>query len=147
MYTYLPAGSTDLIEKFITSMMLDGKKHVARTILQNCLEELKSLGHKNPSDAFEAAIRNIRPQVEVRPKRVGGAVYQIPMEVGSKRQVSLAIRWILAFSRKKKGIPMYKRLATEIHDALNGQGESFKKKEDVRRMAEANKAFAHLARY
>ncbi|MBT4937002.1 30S ribosomal protein S7 [Candidatus Peregrinibacteria bacterium] len=147
MYTYLPAGSTDLIEKFVTSMMLDGKKHLARMILQNCLEELKSRGHKNPSDAFEAALRNIMPHVEVRPKRVGGAVYQIPMEVNSKRQVSLAIRWVLAASRKKKGIPMFKRLAAEIHDALNDQGEAFKKKEDVRRMAEANKAFAHLARY
>jgi small subunit ribosomal protein S7 len=147
MYTYTPADSTELLEKFVSSMMVDGKKHIARSILQDCFEELKKLGHKNPSDAFEAGVRNIMPQVEVRPKRVGGAVYQIPMEVKSKRQVSLAIRWVLIASRKKKGMPMYKRLANEIHDALSEQGESFKKKEDVRRMAEANKAFAHLAKY
>ena len=128
-------------------MMLDGKKAVARKIMNDCLQGLKESGHKNPTEAFENAIRTVMPQVEVRPKRVGGAVYQIPMEVNSKRQVSLSIRWILAAARKKKGMPMAKRLSSELHDALNEQGEAFKKKVDVKRMAEANKAFAHFANY
>jgi small subunit ribosomal protein S7 len=89
----------------------------------------------------------VMPQIEVRPKRVGGAVYQIPMEVNSKRQQSLAIRWILTASRKKKGKPMYKKLSEEILDALSEQGEAYKKKIEVKKMAEANKAFAHLANY
>lgn len=147
MYNHLPEGSTDLIEKFVCSMMWDGKKHVSRKILADCMNELKTMGHANPQDAFEAALRNVMPQVEVRPKRVGGAVYQIPMEVNSKRQVSLAIRWILTAVRKKKGKSMYQKLATEINDALNDAGDAFKKKEDVKKMAEANKAFAHLANY
>ena len=147
MFNHLPAGSSEIIEKFINSMMWDGKKTISRAIIDNCFEELKKLGHKIPSEAFENGVKNVMPQVEVRPKRVGGAVYQIPMEVKSKRQRSLAIRWILTAARKKKGVPMFKRLATEIHDALNEQGEAYKKKMDVKKMAEANKAFAHLANY
>ncbi len=89
----------------------------------------------------------VMPQVEVRPKRIGGAVYQIPMEVNSKRQLSLSIRWILAASRKRKWVPMYKKLSMEILDAVNEQWEAYKKKVDVKKMAEANKAFAHFANY
>lgn len=147
MYNYTPAGSTDLMEKFICSMMWSGKKTVAREIMDTALEELKTMGHKNPVEAFENAVRNVMPQIEVRPKRIGGAVYQIPVEVNSKRQVSLAIRWILTASRKKKGVPMSRKLAIELHDAISDQGEAFKKKIDVKKMAEANKAFAHLANY
>ena len=146
-YTYMPSGSTSIIEKFINSMMWNGKKNISRKILQDCLEELKKMGHKNPSDTFETAIRNVMPQIEVRPKRIGGAVYQIPMEVNSKRQLSLSIRWIIGASRKKKGMPMHKRLSIEINDAFNEQGEAYKKKIDVKKMAEANKAFAHFANY
>jgi small subunit ribosomal protein S7 len=147
MYTHIPVGSTPLLEKFLCSMMLDGKKTVVREIMQDVLEELKKAGHKNPVETFETALRMVMPQIEVRPKRVGGAVYQIPMEVNSKRQQSLAIRWILTASRKKKGKPMYKKLSEEILDALSEQGEAYKKKIEVKKMAEANKAFAHLANY
>lgn len=147
MFNHTPSGSTELMEKFISSMMWNGKKTVAREIMENALEELRNMGHKNPVEAFENAVRNVMPQIEVRPKRIGGAVYQIPVEVNSKRQVSLAIRWILAASRKKKGVPMSRKLAIELNDAMNDQGEAFKKKIDVKKMAEANKAFAHLANY
>lgn len=147
MFTYIPEGSSPLIEKFTNAIMLHGKKAIARQIVSDCLAELKTMGHKSPSDVLENAIRTVMPQIEVRPKRVGGAVYQIPMEVKSKRQISLAIRWILNASRKKKGMPMSKKLAIEINDASNEQGEAFKKKTEVKKMAEANKAFAHLANY
>jgi small subunit ribosomal protein S7 len=147
MYNYLPENSSTLIEKFVCSMMWDGKKNVARQILADCFLELKNKGHKDPQKAFENAVKNVMPEIEVRPKRVGGAVYQIPMEVNSKRQLSLAIRWILNSSRKKKGKPISVKLAEEINDALNDQGEAYKKKMDVKKMAEANKAFAHLANY
>ena len=128
-------------------MMWDGKKHLARKTIERCFQELKNKGHNVPSTAFENAVKNIMPQVEVRPKRVGGAVYQVPMEVNSKRQLSLSIRWILQAARKRKGIPMYIKLALEIDDALSEHGEAYKKKVDTHKMAEANKAFAHLARY
>ena len=147
MRNYTPANANPIIEKFINSMMWHGKKEIAKKTIKYCLEELKKMGHKNPVNAFENAIKNVMPQVEVRPKRVGGAVYQIPMEVNSKRQLSLSIRWVLSSSRKKKGIPMYKKLAIELNDALNEQGESYKKKMDIKKMAEANKAFAHFANY
>ncbi|PCI25469.1 30S ribosomal protein S7 [Candidatus Peregrinibacteria bacterium] len=147
MYTYQPVGTTELIEKFICSMMWDGKKNIARGIYQDCLDQLKKMGHKTPQESFERALRNIMPQVEVRPKRVGGAVYQIPREVNSKRQVSLSIRWLLAVCRKRKGKAMADKLAFEINEAFNEQGDVFKKKIDVQKMAEANKAFAHLANY
>ena len=147
MYTHIPEGSTAILEKFTNSIMLDGKKAVARKIIADALAELKKMGHKNPTEAFENAVRAVMPQIEVRPKRVGGAVYQIPMEVNSKRQLSLAIRWMLASIRKKKGTPIHLKLAAELNDALNEQGEAFKKKVDVKKMAEANKAFAHLANY
>ncbi len=147
MKGYMPAGSTEILEKFINCMMKGGKKNISRQILKDCFEELRKLGRKEPSESFEAAVRMVMPQVEVRPKRVGGAIYQIPMEVTSNRQLSLSIRWILTASRKRKGVPMYKRLALEIHDSLNEQGEAYKKKIDVKRMAEANKAFAHFSNY
>ena len=147
MKGYKPDGSTDLLEKFTNSMMWQGKKNTARDIMSKTLEELRRLGHADPVTAFETALKNVMPQIEVRPKRVGGAVYQIPMEVNSKRQTSLSIRWVLSAARKKKGSNMFKKLATELHDAINEQGEAFKKKQDVKKMAEANKAFAHFANY
>jgi len=127
--------------------MWDGKKNIARQIMADALNDLKRFGHADPLAAFDSAVHKVMPQIEVRPKRVGGAVYQIPMEVSSKRQLSLAIRWILNASRKKHGQPMFKRLAIELNDALNETGDAFKKKMDVKKMAEANKAFAHLANY
>ncbi|MCD5383047.1 30S ribosomal protein S7 [Candidatus Gracilibacteria bacterium] len=147
MFKFIPTGSTPLQEKFINCLMKDGKKTVARKILSSCFEELKTMGHKNPVEAFEKALNNVMPHVEVRAKRVGGAVYQIPVEVSDKRQVFLAIGWILNSARGKKGLPMHKRLAIELNDALSDTGGAFKKKEEVLKMAHANKAFAHFARY
>ena len=128
--------------------MKDGKKHLARRILADTLAVLKKKSpEKNPIDVFEFAIRNVMPNVEVRPKRVGGAIYQIPVEVHPTRQRTLAIRWILAAARARKGMPMAERLAAEILEATNDSGAAFKKKENVRQMAKANKAFAHFARF
>lgn len=139
--------STALNDKFINYLMLKGKKGVARRIFHEAIEEISKRGHKDPQRLFETAIRNITPRLEVRPKRIGGAVYQIPIEVKPRRQRMLAFRWLREGSRGKKGAPMYKKLADEIIDASNESGYSFRKKEDTLKMAQANKAFAHFARY
>jgi len=145
---FVPADSSELIEKFVNCLMYDGKKHIARKILSDTLEILKKRApEKNSSELFEFAIRNVMPNVEVRPKRVGGAVYQIPVEVHPNRQRALAIRWILTAARGRKGMPMAQRLAAEILEATNDSGAAFKKKENVKQMAKANKAFAHFARF
>ncbi len=144
---FIPSNSNPLQEKFINCVMLDGKKSVARKIFNDMLEEIKSKGHKKPAETFERAIKNVMPQIEVRPKRVGGAIYQVPVEVKPHRQQTLAIRWILAATRGKKGSPMYKKLATEILAAANEEGGAFKKRDDVHKMAKANRAFAHFARF
>ena len=127
--------------------MKNGKKSVARSILKKTLNELKRRGQKKPEETFHQALKNATPLVEVRPKRVGGAIYQVPMEVKPKRQTSLSIRWVLKATRSRKGAAMYKNLADELMDASNNNGSAIKKKEEVFKMAQANKAFAHLARY
>lgn len=134
-------------KKLVQSIMKNGKKTVAQNILRDCFEEMHIRGEKDVLKTFETALAKTVPSMEVRPKRIGGSVYQIPIEVTPKRQISLPIRWILAGSRNKKGQPMYKRLATELIDAANEQGYAFGKKDEVQRVAQANKAFAHLARY
>ncbi len=145
---FIPAYSTPLLEKFTNYLMLDGKKTVARRIIKDMLDELKKINKdEKPLKLFEQALTNIKPSMEVRPKRIGGAVYQIPMEVKPNRQIMLAFRWILAAARGQKGRPMHKKLAQEIAQALNNEGSAIKKKEDTHRMAAANKAFAHFARY
>jgi len=134
-------------EKFINYLMLDGKKSTARKIFN---ETLKIISKKTASDAdktFKTAIDTIKPQLEVKAKRIGGAVYQVPREVKPDRQLALAFRWLITAARGKKGSPMAQKLAGELMDAANGQGSAVKKKEDTHRMAEANKAFAHFARY
>lgn len=136
-----------LQDKFVNCIMKNGKKTVAVKILKDTLEELYRRGQDDPLKTFETALKNATPAMEVKAKRIGGAVYQIPMEVTEKRQQSLCIRWVLEGARKKKGQPMYKRLAAELLDASNETGFAFGRKEDVHRMAQANKAFAHLARY
>lgn len=136
-----------LQDKFVKCVMKNGKKTVAQRILKDTLEEMHRKGQDDPLKTFELALRNVTPAMEVKAKRIGGAVYQIPIEVTEKRQESLCIRWILEGARKKKGQPMYKRLSTELLDAANETGFAFGKKEDMHRMAQANKAFAHLARY
>lgn len=145
--TYTPVGSDNVSEKFINYVMLDGKKTVARRIFNSMLAEVEKRGNKNARELFFRAIDNAKPAMEVRPKRIGGAVYQVPFEVGPKRQQMLSFRWILDAARKRKGSPMYKRLTQEILDAADGTGTAIKKKDDVERMAAANRAFAHYARF
>ena len=144
--TYIPEQSDPLIEKFINYMMHDGKKAVARKIFLEAIETIKTRTKDEPLEVFNKALLNVTPLVEVRPKRVGGSVYQVPTEVSPKRQQALSIRWILNAARDRKGIPMAHRLALELLDAAAEQGNAMKKKQDVQRMAQANKAFAHLAK-
>ncbi len=127
--------------------MQRGKKTVARKIFQDTLEEIKKKGSKNPVQVFERAIENVKPSMEVRPKRIGGGVYQIPIEVKPNRQLMLAFRWILGAAKSKTGARMAVKLAGELTDAANQTGAAMKKKEDTHKMAAANKAFAHYARY
>ena len=138
--------NSKLVSKFINCLMLDGKKSTAESVLYDALEIASSKAKDvSPLELFETAIENVKPMLEVRSKRVGGASYQVPMQVRSKRQQSLAFRWILAAARGKKGKPMATRLATELLDAYNKQGGAVTTRENVHRMADANKAFAHFA--
>jgi small subunit ribosomal protein S7 len=123
--------------------MLDGKKSVAERIMYGALDAASQRLGIEPVEVYEKAMNNVRPQIEVRPRRVGGATYQVPVEVRPDRAQALAIRWIIQYSRSRKGIPMMERLARELTDACKGEGGSVKKREDTHRMAEANRAFAH----
>lgn len=144
----IPEGSSPLIEKFINLLMRGGKKSTARRVFSDMVKKIeKSEAGKKGVDIFTLGVNNVKPRVEVRAKRIGGAVYQIPVEVAPARQQTLAIRWILANVRKQKGRPMADRLAAEILAAAKNEGASVKKREDVQKMAEANKAYAHFARY
>ncbi len=124
-------------------IMRDGKKSTAESIIYGAFEEIESKMHTDPLAMFRRALENIRPRVEVKSRRVGGATYQIPVEVRPERASSLAMRWLSDFARKRPGNSMREKLANEIIDAANERGESVKKREDTHRMAEANKAFAH----
>ena len=143
---YIPENSDPVIEKFINCIMHAGKKAIARKIFWDSMEVIKTRTKDAPLEVFNKAMLNVTPLVEVKPKRVGGSVYQVPTEVNPKRQQTLAIRWIIKAARDRKGMPMCQRLAMELLDASTDQGAAFKKKQDVIRMAQANKAFAHLAR-
>jgi len=143
---YIPAGSDVLVEKFICCIMKQGKKSIARTIFSDALEIIKTRTKDAPMEIFSKALLNATPLVEVRPKRIAGAVYQVPTEVPAKRQLSLSIRWILTAARDRKGIPMAEKLALELLEASAEQGNAVKKKEDVYKMAQANKAYAHFAK-
>lgn len=140
-------STTDKMEKFINYIMLDGKKNIARKIFNDMLNEIKKAGHSNPIPVWETAIENASPHVMVKSKRIGGAVYQVPVEVPNKKRFFHACKWLVNFSRSKKWTPMYMRLAEEIMAAYSGQWASVKKKEDTHKMADANKAFAYLAKY
>lgn len=144
---YIPESSSPLQEKFINYLMLDGKKTIARNIFSEALKIISKKTSSDPEKIFLTAIENIKPKLEVKAKRIGGAVYQIPIEVKPSRKEALAFRWILIAARGKKGAPMAQKLANELIEASNEQGAAVKKKEDTHRMAQANKAFAHLARY
>ena len=133
------------VAKLINYVMWDGKKEIARKIVYGAFDIVKEKTGEDPVMVFETAVKNVQPSVEVRSRRVGGANYQVPVEVRPERRLQLALRWIVMFARKKQGMPMKERLAQEIIAAYKGEGESVKKKEDTHKMAEANKAFAHLA--
>jgi small subunit ribosomal protein S7 len=143
---YTPIGSDPMIEKFINCLMTQGKKSLARRIFWDAVAVMKTRTKEQPLDVFNKALLNTTPLLEVRPRRVGGAVYQVPVEVTAKRQVSLPIRWLVSAARERKGGDMAERLALELLDAASEQGGAVKKKEDILKMAQANKAFAHLAR-
>jgi small subunit ribosomal protein S7 len=132
-----------LVAKFINGLMLDGKKSTAEQIVYNAFDLIKERGNDDPLEIFKKAIENIRPVLEVKSRRVGGSTYQVPVEVRSERRNALAIRWIVGNARGRGEKTMQERLAAEFLDAANSRGNSFKKKEDTHRMAEANKAFAH----
>lgn len=138
-----PIYGSKVITKFVNKLMLDGKRSVAEKNIYGALAKIDSKGEEKGIDVFNKAIDNIKPMVEVRSRRVGGATYQVPVEVRTVRQQALAIRWLIDFARKRNERTMIDRLANELLDAANERGSAFKKKEDIHKMAEANKAFAH----
>lgn len=141
-----PRFGSMLASKFINCLMLDGKKSVAQRVFYDAMDIVSSkIKDVPPLEVFEKALDNIKPAVEVRSKRVGGANYQVPMQVGPRRRQSLAIRWVLEATRGKGGRPMANRLADEIMAAFRGEGDAMNMRENVHRMADANKAFAHFA--
>jgi len=134
-------------EKLINHLMRDGKKSVAKKIYESALREIKLSGHMNPAVVVQAAIENASPNVMIKSKRIGGAVYQVPVEVKPAKRFFFATKWILDAARGKTGKPMYKKLAEELMAAYASQGAAVKKKEEAHKMAEANKAFAYMAKY
>jgi small subunit ribosomal protein S7 len=142
-----PKYGNKTLSRFINCLMYDGKKAVAQRVVYDAMEEIekRTKGAPTAIEVFEKAVQNVRPEVEVRSKRVGGANYQVPMQVNRKRQQSLAFRWILDASRSEKGRPMAQRLAKELMDAAKGEGKAVSTREQTPRMADANKAFAHFA--
>ena len=133
-----------IIRKLINSLMYDGKKTIAEKIVYDAIDKIKSKSKDEPITIFNQAITNIKPTVEVRSRRVGGATYQVPVEVKSKRSQALAIRWLIDASRKRKDKKMSDKIFNEIYDAYQNRGSAIKKKEDTHKMAESNKAFAHF---
>ena len=138
-----PVYGNVVVAKLINSIMLDGKKGVAQKIVYDAFDQIKEATGNEPIEVFEKAMANIMPQVEVKARRIGGANYQVPIEVRPERRQALGLRWLTNFSRARSEKTMDERLATEILDASNSTGASVKRKEDMHRMAEANKAFAH----
>jgi len=132
-----------VLAKFINKMMIAGKKSLAERIVYQALDGVERQGHQNPLDIFEQAMRNATPILEVKPRRVGGATYQVPVEIRGERRVSLAMRWLIGSARTRPGKTMADKLSGELLDAARGQGATVKRRDDVHRMAEANKAFAH----
>ncbi len=138
-----PVYNSVLIQKLINKVMFNGKKSVAEKVVYGAMEIIRERTKQNPLEIVEKAVQNVTPLLEVRPRRVGGATYQVPIEVSPRRGLSLALRWMVKAARERKGMPMKERLANEILDALNNTGGAIKKKDETHRMAEANKAFAH----
>jgi small subunit ribosomal protein S7 len=141
-----PKYGSKLAAKFVNCMMWEGKKSVAQRIFYNALDRIgEKVKDASPIEVFERAVDNVKPEIQIRSKRVGGSNYQVPMSVSPRRKQSLAIRWILEAARGKKGRPMEQRLAAELLDAYNRTGAAMTQRENVHRQAEANKAFAHFA--
>ena len=138
-----PIYNSKLVTRFINKLMLDGKRGKAQEIFYSALEIIKDKTGREPMEVFEEAIKNVSPVLEVKPRRVGGATYQVPLEVNPDRKMILAIRWLVGYARARGEKTMAQRLAGELMDAATSMGSSFKKKEDTHKMAEANKAFAH----
>lgn len=134
-----------IIAKLINQIMRNGKKNAARKIVYGALDIIKETTKKESMEVFDTAMRNAGPQLEIKPKRVGGATYQVPIEVKGDRKIALAIRWIIAGARSRKGRPMAEKLAQELMDAANNTGWAIRKRENTHKMAEANRAFAHFA--
>ena len=132
-----------VLTKFMNAVMLDGKKSVAERMVYGALDKMQARASRDPLEMFHAALDNVKPSLEVRSRRVGGATYQVPVEVRPSRRMTLAIRWIIDLARKRSEKSMVDRLAAELMDAANGRGAAFKKREDTLRMAEANRAFSH----
>ncbi|MCX6741286.1 MAG: 30S ribosomal protein S7 [Candidatus Parcubacteria bacterium] len=141
-----PKYNNATVAKFINYIMDDGKKNIAQSIVYGAMDLIAEKTKKNPLEVFEGALKNVTPLLEVRSRRVGGANYQIPYPVRGTRKHSLTFRWVIAAAKARKGLPMKKKLALELMDAYNKEGAAIRKREDVHRMAEANKAFAHFAR-
>lgn len=139
-----PKFKSLVLSKFVNVIMERGKKSVAESIVYGALENVENKGHKDPLKVFEQALENIVPTIELKSRRIGGANYQIPVEVSASRKTALAMRWLRDFSRKRNERSMPNRLANEIIDALDNRGGAYKKREEVHKMAEANKAFAHF---
>jgi len=135
-------GST-LISKFVNTVMAEGKKSLAEKIIYESMEQVKQKAKEDPLKMFEKAVENTRPMLETKSRRVGGATYQVPIEVSLNRSTSLAVRWLIRYSRARGGKSMVEKLSAEIIDAVNNRGGAIKKREDTHKMAEANRAFAH----
>jgi small subunit ribosomal protein S7 len=139
-----PLYNSYVLTKFINKIMYDGKKSIARRIVYNAIEQFaKKVKMDDPLTAFEQALENAKPALEVKSRRIGGATYQVPIEIPADRRTSLAMQWIIKYSREKAGRSMEEALASELMDCYNNQGMTIKKKDDTHRMAEANRAFAH----
>lgn len=139
-----PKYNDVLVAKLINKVMKDGKKSIARKIVYNAFEIIRQRTNQDPLEVFRKAVENVKPILEVRPRRVGGATYQVPIEVRPERSISLALRWIVQYARERKGKPMMVKLAEELMAAARNEGMAVKKREDTHKMAEANKAFAHF---
>lgn len=139
-----PVYNSRLVARFINSIMLSGKKSVAERIFYDALEIVEKRTKEEPIAVFEKAIQNVMPTLEVKSRRIGGATYQVPIEVRPERKYALAMRWIIGFARSRKGKPFADRLAVELMDAAQGQGSAVKRREDTHRMAESNRAFSQF---
>jgi len=140
-----PVYNNEVVSKFTNQIMQKGKKTIARKVVYGAFDIIKEKTKKEPLEVFETALENVGPKIEVKSKRVGGATYQVPVEVRGDRKMALAMRWIISGAKSKKGSPMRERLANELMEAANNTGWAVKKKTDTHRMAEANRAFAHFA--